>query len=126
MLPGVVSSNSRMQQMTTYFHLRNAELIKLGENLKDGDLSAAKRDFRKIETLAQHGPLPNGDAFVLSSRQDDFSDIGRALQNGDLTGARQGFVELAATVDYKLGPTGIGESGTTTQMSGDGTVSVNA
>lgn len=92
-----VSSSAISPQLTTYFHQRAVDLKQLNSDLQSGDLSAAQQDYDSIQTLAQNGPLPNGEAFVLSWRQQDFSNVGQALQGGNLQGAQQAFAQLAET-----------------------------
>lgn len=105
-----VSSNPASQQLTTYFHQRDVDLKKLGQDLQEGDTSGAQQEFNSIQTLAQNGPLPNGEAFVLSWRQQDFANVGQALQSGNLTGAQQAFAQLAATFGDNWSPTQTGSS----------------
>jgi len=98
-----VSTSMISQQLPAYFHQRAVDLKQLDKDLQAGDLSAAQQDYNSIQTLAQNGPIPNGDAFVLSWRQQDFSNVGQALQSGDLQSAQQAFAQLAET--FGLNPT---------------------
>jgi len=93
-------SNSVVNQATSYFQQRLADLRQLGKDLKAGDLTAAQNDFAAIQTLAQSGPLANGDAFKISGRQQDFAAVGQALEAGDLAGAQQAFAQLQGTFDH--------------------------
>ena len=102
-----VSSNLVNLQTPGYYHQRRVDLQQLGQALQSGDLAAAQQDFNAIQTLAQTGPLSNGDAFKVSQRQQDFAAIGQALQSGDLAGAQQAFAQLQATFHHqrRLDPT---------------------
>lgn len=102
---------SNSQALSTYFQQRATDLKQLAEDLQSGNLSAAQQDYNTIETLAQNGPLTDGEAFALNQRQQDFGAVGQALQNGDITGAQQAFAQLAATLDFNWAPSGTG-SGT--------------
>jgi hypothetical protein len=93
-------SSSSVNQATSYFQQRQADLQQLGKDLKAGDLSAAQQDFNAIQTLAQSGPFANGNAFKVSARQQDFAAIGQALQSGDLVGAQQAFSQLQGTFHH--------------------------
>ncbi len=93
-------SSSVVNQATSYFQQRQADLRQLGKDLKAGDLTAAQNDFAAIQTLAQSGPLANGDAFKVSARQQDFAAVGQALEAGDLAGAQQAFAQLQGTFHH--------------------------
>src|SRR5690242_11266219 len=97
-------SPSFVNQATNYFQQRQADLQQLGKDLKAGDLSAAQQDFNAIQTLAQSGPLANGNAFKVSARQQDFAAIGQALQSGDLAGAQQAYAQLQRTFRHHPRP----------------------
>ena len=101
-----LSSNPALDQLPAYFHQRATDLKQLGQDLQSGNLSGAQQDYSSIQTLAQNGPLPNGEAFVLSWRQQDFSNVGSALQSGDVSGAQQAFQQLAASFGDNWSPTG--------------------
>jgi len=116
-----LATPSNSQPLSTYFQQRNADLKQLSEDLQSGNLSAAQQDYNTIETLAQNGPLPDGEAFVLSWRQQDFGAVGQALQEGNLSAAQQAFAQLAATFGVNWTPQGT-ESGT----NGGNSVNVSA
>lgn len=92
--------------LTTYYHQRAVDLKQLGQDLQSGNLSAAQQDFNSIQSLGQNGPFPNGEAFAVSARQQDFTNIGQALQAGDRDGARQAFAKLLATFGDQWSPAG--------------------
>lgn len=60
-------SPSFVNQATNYFQQRQADLQQLGKDLKAGDLNAAQQDFNAIQTLAENGPLANGNAFKVTA-----------------------------------------------------------
>jgi hypothetical protein len=97
-------SPSFVNQATNYFQQRQADLQQLGKDLKAGDLNAAQQDFNAIQTLAENGPLANGNAFKVNARQQDFTAIGQALQSGDLAGAQQAYAQLQRTFRHHPHP----------------------
>src|SRR5579859_3798237 len=99
-----ISSNLINQAATNYFQQRRADLQQLGKDLQAGDLTAAQQDFAAIQTLAQSGPLANGNAFKVSARQQDFAAVGQALEAGDLAGAQQAFTQLQRTFHHHVAP----------------------
>lgn len=97
MSTAAVSNSSIYQQLQSYFQARRADVQQLGQDLQSGDLTDAQQEYSAIQTLGQSGPVPNGDAFFRSDRQQDFNAIGQALQSGDLASAQQAFVQLQDT-----------------------------
>ncbi len=89
-------SSATMQQ---FLKTRQTDLRQLGKDLGTGDLSGAEAEYQDIVNLGKSGPLPNGESFLNSRREQDFSDIGQALQSGNLAGAQQAFGALKSTFE---------------------------
>ena len=89
-------SSATMQQ---FLKTRQTDLRQLGKDLGTGDLSGAETEYQDIVNLGQSGPFANGNAFLNSRREQDFSDIGQALQSGNLAGAQQAFGALKSTFE---------------------------
>ena len=101
MSTAAVSSNLANFQSPGYYHQRRADLRQLSQDLKSGNLTAAKQDYAAIQTLAQTGPsASNGNAFAVSLRQQEFNAIGTALQSGDVAGAQQALTSLQNTFQH--------------------------
>lgn len=97
MSTSAVSNVSLSQQLQQYFQTRHTDLSQLKQALGSGDLNAAQTAFNNIVSLGQNGPFPNGEPFLVSQREQAFTAIGQALQNGDLSGAQQAFAALGST-----------------------------
>ncbi|HEX8816047.1 MAG TPA: hypothetical protein VF753_11145 [Terriglobales bacterium] len=82
------------QQVQTYGQQRQSDISQLGQDLKSGNLSAAQADFNNLVTLGQQGPLVNGTTFASAVHENDFQNIGTALQSGDVAAALQAFQAL--------------------------------
>ncbi len=95
-------------ELSVYFNTRRNDLLKLGEDLRSGDITAAQSDVTTIQTLGQNGPFPNGQAFLMKSRQADFDAVGQALQSHDLSAARHEFDMLAKSFGVNWTPQGSG------------------
>lgn len=103
MSTSAVSSISLNQQIPQYFHIRQADLVQLGQALGAGDLAGAQTALQSIAKLGQSGPFANGNPFYNSQREQDFTAIGQALQSGDLAAAQKAFSDLKATFDKNGG-----------------------
>jgi hypothetical protein len=128
MSTSAVSTNVGNFQNPGYYHARSLDLKQLSQDLKSGNLSAAKQDFANIQTLAQSGPAGSGNAFAVSLRQQEFNSIGAALTSGDAASAQQALTSLQNTFQHggaggSPTPTG---PGSTTPPSSDSGVSVIA
>jgi hypothetical protein len=97
MSTSAVSSSSLHQQIQQYFQTRQTDLQQLGQALASGDLAGAQTAFQAITQLGQNGPFANGDPFLKTQCEQDFTAVGQALQSGDLAGAQQAFGALKAT-----------------------------
>jgi len=97
MSTSAVSSNSIYQELQHYFQQRRSDLQQLGKDIKAGDLSDAQQKYQALQTLGQSGPFANGDTFYVSGREQDFKNIGTALQSGDLAGAATALLQLRQT-----------------------------
>jgi hypothetical protein len=100
MSTSAVSSNVGNFQNPGYYHQRSLDLKQLNQDLKTGNLSAAKQDFANIQTLAQSGPAGSGNAFAVSLRQQEFNSIGAALTSGDTASAQQALTSLQNTFQH--------------------------
>jgi len=97
MSTSAVSSSSLSQQLQQYFQTRHTDLSQLKQALGSGDLNAAQSAFNNIVSLGQNGPFSNGQPFLVNQREQAFTAVGQALQNGDLAGAQQAFAALGST-----------------------------
>src|SRR6476646_7431133 len=97
MTTAAISTSSIHQDLHTYFQQRSADLQKLGQAIRSGDLAAAQQDYKAIQDLGQSGPFANGDPFQMSQRERAFEVIGKALQSGDLSAAQQAFHHLISS-----------------------------
>lgn len=118
-----VSNNAGNFQNPGYYHQRSVDLKQLGQDLKSGNLAAAKQDFANIQSLAQSGPTSSGNAFAVSLRQQEFNSIGAALQSGDAASAQQALTSLQNTFQHGGAggdPTPTGPGSTTPPSSSSG------
>jgi hypothetical protein len=105
MSTSAVSASSLYQQLQQYFQSRQSDLQQLGQDLTNGNTTAAETDVQDIAQLGQTGPFANGAPFANSQREQDFTAIGQALQSGNLSAAQQAFSSLEATFE-KAAPVG--------------------
>ena len=92
-----VASNSIHQELQSFFDHRRSGLQQLGKDLKSGDLTAAQQDYQSLQALGQSGPFADGGPFAVARREQNFENIGAALQSGDLLGARKALLDLHQT-----------------------------
>jgi hypothetical protein len=97
--PGAAApaSGSIFQQLHAFRQQRASDLVRLGQDLQSGNLTAAKSDVNALTALGESGPYKNGATFRAANREQDFQAIGQALQSGDLAGAQSAFANLAST-----------------------------
>jgi hypothetical protein len=100
-----VSTTSLYQELQQYFQSRQSDLQQLGQDLTNGNTTAAETDVQDIAQLGLTGPFANGAPFANSQREQDFTTIGQALQSGNLSAAQQAFSNLEATFQ-KASPVG--------------------
>lgn len=94
---GTSSSQSIYGQLQEFRQERKADIAQLGQDLASGNTANALQDYNTLVSLGQSGPFKSGDAFGNSTREQDFTAIGQALQSGDVTSAQQAFAQLEAT-----------------------------
>jgi hypothetical protein len=97
MSAAAIATNSIHQDLHTYFQQRSADLQKLGQAIRSGDLAAAQQEYQAIQDLGQSGPFANGDPFKMSPRERAFEAVGKALQSGNLSAAQQAFHHLVSS-----------------------------
>lgn len=97
MLTTAVSSHAIDHESGGYFQKRAADLQKLGQALRAGDLEAARQQYKAIQDLGQSGPFSNGDPFKMAQREQAFETMGQALQSGDLGSAQRAFHRLISS-----------------------------
>jgi hypothetical protein len=132
MSTGSVATGSIYNELQQYFQTRTSDQESLGKSLQSGDLAGAQQEYNTIQTLGQSGPFANGNAYIKTQREQDFTAVGQALQAGDLAGAQQAFAQFKSTFQ-KVGSNAqqqadqnpaavvnIGGSGTGTSASGAG------
>jgi hypothetical protein len=95
MLP--IVSNSSHQELQSFFDHRRSGLQQLAKDLQSGDLTTAQQDYQELVTLGQSGPFADGRPFAVARREQDFENIGTALQSGDLAGAKRALLALHQT-----------------------------
>jgi hypothetical protein len=115
MSTAAVSSIPISQQLQQYFQTRRADLQELGKALEHGNLAGAQTAYNKIVQLGQNGPKANGNPFLISQREQQFSAIGQALEASDLAGAQQAFATLRGTAEKQVSGSSGGPSGTLAQ-----------
>ncbi len=101
MLPVSVSTSITPPALSAqqFYHARQADLQQLGKDLGTGDVAGAEAEYQDIVNLGQSSPFKNGNAFGNPQREKDFTDIGQALQSGNLAGAQQAFDSLKGTFE---------------------------
>lgn len=102
---GTSSSQSIYGQLQEFRQERKADIAQLGQDLASGNTANALQDYNTLVSLGQSGPFKSGDAFGNSTREQDFTAIGQALQSGDVTSAQQAFAQLEATYQKTPPPT---------------------
>lgn len=102
---GTSSSQSIYGQLQELRQERKADIAQLGQDLASGNTANALQDYNTLVSLGQSGPFKSGDAFGNSTREQDFTAIGQALQSGDVTSAQQAFAQLEATYQKTPPPT---------------------
>ncbi len=89
-------SSSIYQEIQVFYQNRTSDLQQLGSALKNGDLAGAEQAFNTLAQLGEGGPFSNADPFANSGKAKIFTDLGQALQAGNLTQAQADFVELTS------------------------------
>lgn len=117
-----VSTTSLYQELQQYFQSRQSDLQQLGQDLGNGNTTAAETDVQDIAQLGQTGPFANGAPFANTQREQDFTAIGQALQSGNLSAAQQAFSSLEATFQKAspVGPTPVGPAPVVSGAAGSG------
>jgi len=92
-----VASNSLRQELQSFFDHRRSGLQQLAKDLRSGDVTTAQQDYQELVTLGQSGPFANGGPFAVARREQNFENIGAALQSGDLAGAKRALLALHQT-----------------------------
>jgi hypothetical protein len=95
--PVSASLNAAPMPQQQFFQTRSADLLQLGKDLGTGDVAGAKAEYQDIVSLGKSGPFASGNAFANPEREQDFTNIGQALQSGNLAGALQSFSALKST-----------------------------
>jgi hypothetical protein len=108
-IPTSLATSSGITSSADYFKQRRAEVQQLDEALQAGDLATAQQDYNNIVALGNN-VLHRDNPFYRADRGLDFNAIGGALQNGNLTGARQAFAALEST--YRVPPASTGSART--------------
>jgi hypothetical protein len=83
-------------RLQAYRQQRSADLAQLGQDLKAGDLSAARKDFAALRALGRSGPNKNGQTYQNAVRSQNLHAIGHALRKGDLAAAQSAYTVLTA------------------------------
>jgi hypothetical protein len=94
MSTSAVSSPSILQKLQSFYQSRQTDLKQLGNDIKSGNLDAAKQDFQALAVLGEGGPFGNSEPFTKSSKVAAFNTVGEALQAGDLARAQTAFNKL--------------------------------
>jgi hypothetical protein len=102
----------------------------LAQDLKSGNLSAAQQDFTKIQQDVQTQPVHahhhhRGQGQAANDISQEFSQLGQALQSGDLAAAQQAYKSLQQEVQTFSQTNGVAGSQAPTTSSSSG-VSVSA
>jgi hypothetical protein len=84
-------------RLQAYRQQRSADLAQLGQDLKAGDLSAARKDFAALKARGRSGPNKNGQTYQNAVRSQNLHAIGHALRKGDLAAAQSAYTVLAAS-----------------------------
>jgi hypothetical protein len=86
----------KVDRLKAYYEERNADVAQLNKDVQSGNMTAAEQDYANIVALGKQD-IHRNNPFFHADRATDFNAIGGALQNGDISGAKQALAALYST-----------------------------